>query len=62
MVKELRKGTDAATAREMNSRLQAIEGEADQLELDLLRELYHGDYDAEADHLSCATSTSCWKR
>ena len=28
----------------MNSRLQAIEGEADQLELDLLRELYQGDY------------------
>jgi uncharacterized protein Yka (UPF0111/DUF47 family) len=44
MVKTLRKGTDAATAREMNSRLQAIEGEADQLELDLLRELYQGDY------------------
>jgi hypothetical protein len=44
MVKELRKGTDAATAREMNSRLQAIEGSADQLELDLLRDLYHGPY------------------
>ncbi|HEY2711494.1 MAG TPA: DUF47 family protein [Chthoniobacterales bacterium] len=44
MVKTLRKGTDAATAREMNSRLQAIEGEADKLELDLLRELYQGDY------------------
>jgi hypothetical protein len=44
MVKALRKGTDAATAREMNSRLQSIEGEADKLELDLLRELYEGDY------------------
>lgn len=47
MVKELRKGIDAATAREQNARLQAIEGDADQLELDLLRELYHGDYDAK---------------
>ncbi|HEY3600786.1 MAG TPA: DUF47 family protein [Chthoniobacterales bacterium] len=44
MVKQLRKGTDAATAREMNARLQAIEGKADQLELDLLRDLYHGEY------------------
>ncbi len=47
MVKELRKGTVAATAREMNSRLQSIEGSADQLELDLLRDLYHGDYEAK---------------
>lgn len=47
MVKELRKGTDAATAREMNSRLQKIEGEADQLELDMLRDLYHGDYESK---------------
>jgi uncharacterized protein len=45
MVKELRKGIDAVSAREMNSRLQTIEGQADQLELDLLRDLYHGDYE-----------------
>ncbi len=45
MVKELRKGTDAATAREKNARLQTIEGDADKLELELLRELYHGDYE-----------------
>ena len=45
MVKELRKGTDAATAREMNSRLQTIEGDADKLELDLLHDLYHGNYE-----------------
>src|SRR2546426_3166897 len=44
MVKQLRKGTDAATAREMNAKLQAIEGDADKLELDLLRDLYQGDY------------------
>src|SRR5213595_138773 len=45
MVKELRKGTDAATTREKNARLQTIEGDADKLELDLLRDLYHGEYD-----------------
>src|SRR5438034_11580014 len=45
MVKQLRKGTDAATAREMNAKLQSIEGEADKLELDLLRDLYQGDYE-----------------
>lgn len=44
MVKELRKGTDVATAREMNATLQTIEGSADKLELELLRDLYHGDY------------------
>ena len=47
MVKDLRKGIDAATAREKNARLQTIEGDADALELELLRELYHGDYDAK---------------
>jgi hypothetical protein len=31
----------------MNARLQAIEGDADKLELQLLRELYHGDYSAK---------------
>src|SRR5712672_1623194 len=44
MVKQLRKGMDIRTAREMNTRLQAIEGDADKLELELLRDLYHGDY------------------
>src|SRR5881397_1555525 len=47
MVKQLRKGTDAATAREMNAKLQSIEGDADKLELDLLRDLYQGDYEAK---------------
>jgi len=45
MVKQLRKGTDIRTAREMNDKLQAIEGEADELELELLRDLFHGDYE-----------------
>ena len=46
MVKQLRNGTDAATAREQNTRLQTIEGDADKLELELLHDLYHGNYDA----------------
>jgi uncharacterized protein Yka (UPF0111/DUF47 family) len=47
MVKQLRKGTDIRTAREMNARLQSIEGDADKLELELLRDLYHSDYSAK---------------
>ncbi len=47
MVKQLRKGTDIVTAREMNNGLQAIEGEADKLELELLRDLYRGDYSSK---------------
>jgi uncharacterized protein Yka (UPF0111/DUF47 family) len=45
MVKQLRKGTDIRTAREMNDKLQTIEGEADELELELLRDLFHGNYE-----------------
>jgi uncharacterized protein len=47
MVKELRKGTDIATVRDMNDNLQTIEGDADKLELDLVRDLYHGNYDTK---------------
>lgn len=47
MVKDLRKGTDAPTARERNARLQSIEGDADKLELELLKDLYVGEYDAK---------------
>ena len=47
MVKDLRKGIDAPRAREKNNRLQNIEGDADKLELDVLRDLYHGEYDAK---------------
>ncbi len=47
MVKQLRKGTDIRTAREMNAKLQTIEGDADDLELELLRDLYQGNYDAK---------------
>jgi uncharacterized protein Yka (UPF0111/DUF47 family) len=47
MVKQLRKGADIATTREMNAHLQTIEGDADKLELDLLHDLFHGDYSAK---------------
>ena len=47
MVKDLRTGTDLDSARDKNSRLQAIEGDADKLELSLLTELYHGNYEAK---------------
>ncbi len=46
MVKDLRNGTNLPVAREKNNRLQTIEGEADKLELELLTDLYHGDYNA----------------
>lgn len=46
MVKDLRKGTDLGSARDKNSRLQTIEGEADELELTLLTDLYQGQYEA----------------
>jgi uncharacterized protein len=47
MVKQLRKGPDIAKTREMNTHLQTIEGDADKLELELLHDLYHGDYSAK---------------
>lgn len=47
MVKQLRKGMNIRTAREMNDKLQAIEGDADKLELELLRDLYHADYETK---------------
>ena len=47
MVKELRKGTHIERIREANDRLQYSEGEADKVMLALLKELYHGPYDAK---------------
>jgi len=47
MVKLLRKGADIAKTREMNAHLQAIEGDADKLELEVLHDLFHGDYNAK---------------
>src|SRR5207248_1849824 len=47
MVKQLRPGIDARTAREMNAKLQGIEGDADKLELERLRDLFKGDHSAK---------------
>ena len=47
MVKLLRKGPNIATTREMNTRLQTIEGDADKVELEVLHDLFHGDYSAK---------------
>ena len=46
MVRQLRKLDDLAGIKELNDKLQAIEGDADRLMLELLRELYSGKYDA----------------
>ncbi len=46
MVKELRSGTNIEKVREANDRLQYAEGEADKVMLGLLKELYHGPYEA----------------
>jgi uncharacterized protein Yka (UPF0111/DUF47 family) len=45
MVKKLRNVADLEEIKELNSKLQAIEGEADKLMLDLLRELFSGKYE-----------------
>src|ERR1700758_1376285 len=47
MVKQLRRGIDARTAREMNAKLQGIEGDADKLELERLRDLFKGNHAAK---------------
>ena len=45
MVKQLRKRPTVETIKGMNGRLQKVEGEADQLILDVLTDLYSGKYD-----------------
>jgi uncharacterized protein Yka (UPF0111/DUF47 family) len=44
MVKQLRHGINARAAREMNAKLQSIEGDADNLEMERLRDLYRGNH------------------
>jgi hypothetical protein len=46
MVKQLRKSPDLEQVKEQNDRLQYLEGEADKLMVELLRELYSGEKDA----------------
>jgi len=44
IVKELRKGVNLERVKAQNDKLQEIEGEADKMMLDMLRELYNGDH------------------
>jgi uncharacterized protein len=46
MVQTLRKGMDIVRIKELNDRMQQIEGDADKLMLDCLRELYSGRHEA----------------
>lgn len=45
MIKELRRGVNLELIRNHNDHLQAVEGEADKLVLELLRDLYSGTHD-----------------
>jgi len=45
MVQTLRKGMDIVRIKELNDRMQTIEGNADNLMLECLRDLYSGKYD-----------------
>jgi uncharacterized protein Yka (UPF0111/DUF47 family) len=47
MVRQLRGGTRMEWIRESQERLQFAEGEADKVMLSLIKELYHGPYDAK---------------
>lgn len=47
MVKQLRNGAKLGPVQEANERLQYTEGEADKVMLDLIKDLYHGPYDAK---------------
>src|SRR3954453_10698078 len=46
LVKELRKGVNLEKVKAQNDLLQQIEGDADNLMLEVLRELYNGDHSA----------------
>ncbi len=46
MVKQLRKSPDLEKVKEQNDQLQYLEGEADRLMVELLRDLYKGEKDA----------------
>ena len=46
MMKQLHKLQDLEKIKELNDKLQYVEGEADKLMMDLLRHLYSGEFDA----------------
>jgi uncharacterized protein Yka (UPF0111/DUF47 family) len=45
MVQSLRKKSDLEGVKELNTKLQRIEGDADKLMLEVLRDLYSGSHD-----------------
>ena len=47
MIRQLRGGTNMEKIREAQDRLQFAEGEADKVMLGLIKELYHGPFDAK---------------
>lgn len=51
LIKTLKKGMDIVRVKELNDRIQQIEGDADKLMLDCLRDLYSGKYDALDVHI-----------
>ena len=55
MVKQLRHGINARNAREMNAKLQGIEGDADKLELERLRDLFKGVFDGSGTRITAYT-------
>jgi|SRR4051812_28340344 uncharacterized protein Yka (UPF0111/DUF47 family) len=46
MIRELRRGVNMESIRSCNEQLQVVEGEADKLILELLKDLYSGQHDA----------------
>ena len=57
MVKQLRHGIHAPAAREMNAKLQGVEGDADKLEMERLRDLYRGNH-TPTQIVFCTTFTA----
>ncbi|RYD37709.1 MAG: DUF47 family protein [Verrucomicrobiaceae bacterium] len=51
LIKTLKKGMDIVRVKELNDRIQTIEGDADKLMLDCLRDLYSGKYDPLDVHI-----------
>lgn len=51
LIRTLKKGMDIVRVKELNDRIQTIEGDADKLMLDCLKDLYSGKYDALDVHI-----------
>ncbi|MBX3740639.1 MAG: DUF47 family protein [Akkermansiaceae bacterium] len=51
LIKTLKKGMDIVRVKELNDRIQTIEGDADKLMLDCLKDLYSGKYDPLDVHI-----------